>query len=143
MKIERETLTSVVIPFIIGILTIVTVLVVNVVVIIIIIVAISDSDNHSAFIGTIVILRRSNVDIDLTAEAFDAFLAGRALIAEAGGALDDTQLAELRAFRDTAVGAWEKAIAATVVHYINDTLADMASFGTDDYDFLDHANLFC
>ena len=32
----------------------------------------------------------------------------------------------------------EKVIAATVVHYINDTLADMAQIGTSDYRQKDH-----
>jgi hypothetical protein len=35
--------------------------------------------------------------------------------------------------------AWEGAIAATVVHYINDVLQDMGTFGTADYDFSSHA----
>ncbi len=81
----------------------------------------------------------SNAAIDLSGDAFEAFIAGRKLIAEAEGALSAAELDALRAYRDTAVAAWEQAIAATVVHYINDTLADMAAFGTSDYSFLDHA----
>ena len=42
----------------------------------------------------------------------------------ADGALDDGQLAELRAVAQTAVDAYEKSLAATVIHYINQTLAD-------------------
>jgi len=77
---------------------------------------------------------------DFTKQAFDAFLAGRALInANAGTELSTEQLDELRGYRDTAVLAWEKAIAATAVHYINDTLQDMGKFDTEDYSFLDHA----
>ncbi|MEL6186119.1 MAG: DUF4856 domain-containing protein, partial [Myxococcota bacterium] len=76
---------------------------------------------------------------DFTADGFQAFIDGRTLIVNAGGNLDATQLAELQGFRDAAVGAWEKAIAATVVHYINDTLQDMGKFGTMEYGFLDHA----
>ena len=44
--------------------------------------------------------------------------------------LTDDQIAELQVYRDQAVGAWEKAISATVVHYINDVLQDMNKFGT-------------
>ncbi len=83
--------------------------------------------------------RGSVVATDFTKTAFDAFIAGRTLIVNAGGALDDSQLAELQGYRDTAVGAWERAVAATAVHYINDVLQDMEDFGTADYDFLAHA----
>lgn len=40
--------------------------------------------------------------------------------------------------RDIIVENWEKAISATVVHYINDVLADMDKFGTVDYSYADH-----
>ena len=43
---------------------------------------------------------------------------------------------ELKAHRDAALSAWEKAIAATVVHYINDVIGDMEA---EDYSFYDHA----
>ena len=76
---------------------------------------------------------------DFTQDAFDAFLAGRTLIVNAGGNLSNEQLTELQGYRDTAVGAWERAVAATVVHYVNDVLQDMGDFGTDDYDFAAHA----
>lgn len=72
-------------------------------------------------------------------DAFRAFRAGRALITAAGGALTEEQSAKLIEHRDAALLAWEKAIAATVVHYINDTLGDMAAIGTDGYSFTDHA----
>ncbi|MEM7160391.1 MAG: DUF4856 domain-containing protein [Myxococcota bacterium] len=86
--------------------------------------------------------RGANVGTDFTKEAFDAFLAGRHLIATSGGALSDEQMTELQGYRDAALLAWEKAIAATVVHYINDTLQDMGAAGTDDYSFADHAKHF-
>ena len=38
-----------------------------------------------------------------------------------------------------AVGAWEKAISATCIHYINDVLQDMATFGSSGYSFSSHA----
>ena len=74
---------------------------------------------------------------DLTNEAYMAFYRGRKLIATAGGNLTDEQFTELQGYRDVAVLAWEKAIAATVIHYINDTIGDMDS--GDDYDFENHA----
>src|SRR5690606_28226472 len=57
----------------------------------------------------------------------------------AGGALSPAQLAELKTQRDIAIDNWEKVIAALVVHYMNDTLADMAKLGTAEYDFNSHA----
>jgi len=77
---------------------------------------------------------------DFTQDALAAFIGGRDLIASVDGELSDTQLDELREFRDAAVEAYEQAIAATVVHYINDTIGDMDDFtaGEGDYSFLDH-----
>lgn len=75
---------------------------------------------------------------DLTKEAFEGFLKGRALIAAAGEQLTEAQLTELKQHRDQWSNAWEKAYAATVIHYINDVLADMESFGAEDYSFVDH-----
>ena len=48
-------------------------------------------------------------------------------------------MADLVAERDKAVVAWEKLVAANVVHYINDVLKDMNKFEGEDYDFLGHA----
>jgi len=77
---------------------------------------------------------------DYTAEAWLGFYNGRALLAEtAGTPLTEAQATELAGYRDQALDAWEKALASTVVHYINDTLQDMGTFGTDDYDFGNHA----
>jgi hypothetical protein len=70
----------------------------------------------------------------------DAFLQGRKLLNDtAGVALTDGQKTELYGYRDTAVLTWEKAIAATVVHYINDVDADLGSIGTDDFSYADTA----
>ena len=63
---------------------------------------------------------------DLTKDIFQAFVAGRAIIAGEG---DINQVA---AQREIAAAGMEKVIAATVVHYINDTLADMSKLGTAD-----------
>ncbi len=73
---------------------------------------------------------------DFSTETMNAFIEGRRIIAEADGALSDEQLDALRAQRDIAVLGWEKAIAATAVHYINDTIQDM---NAPEYDFLTHA----
>lgn len=76
---------------------------------------------------------------NFTKDAFDAFVAGRAIIAEAGETLTEDQRTALTMQSDIAVSAWEKCIAATVAHYINETLADMNAFGTEEYSFEDHA----
>jgi len=76
---------------------------------------------------------------DFTADAWEGFTAGRALIAGADGPLSADDMQTLQQHRDRAVGAWEDAIAATVVHYINAVLGDMAAIGTADYDFGAHA----
>lgn len=81
---------------------------------------------------------RSN-PTDYSKVIFDAFLKGREIITTAGGALSDEQMSALQAQRDIIVLNWEKAISATVVHYINDTIGDMEKIGTDDYDFATHA----
>lgn len=78
-------------------------------------------------------------DTDFTAQAIDGFLTGRALITDAAGPLTDTQMAALKTARDQAMSAWESALAATAVHYVNDTLRDTLAIGTDDYSFEDHA----
>ena len=62
--------------------------------------------------------------VNLTQEIFDAFLAGRTAITNQG------TVAEISAYRQTAANGMEKVIAATVVHYINDTLSDMSKLGT-------------
>ena len=71
--------------------------------------------------------------------AFDAFVAGRRLITDAGGALDETQMAALKVQRDLAISTVEKVYAATVLRYVNLTAADLASCGTPAYSFADHA----
>ena len=76
---------------------------------------------------------------DFTKAAFDAFLAGRHLLATTKGALTAEELATLTGYRDAIVQAWEFAIASTVVHYVNDVLGDMKTIGTKDYNFYDHA----
>jgi plastocyanin len=77
---------------------------------------------------------------DLSNDAMVAFIAGRKLLADtAGTPLDASQMLELQGFRDTALMAWEKSIAATAVHYVNDTLGDYDNFGTDTFSYSDLA----
>lgn len=83
--------------------------------------------------------RGSKEATDFTAQAWAAFRRGRAIISHAGGALDAEQTAALAAARDEAIGAWERALASTVVHYANEVLGDLGRFGTPDYDFAGHA----
>lgn len=64
--------------------------------------------------------------VDFTKDIFDAFLAGRTAITNQGS------VEEISAHRQAAAEGMEKVIAATVVHYINDTLSDMSQLGTAD-----------
>lgn len=76
---------------------------------------------------------------DFTQAAMDAFLRGRAIIADAAGELTPAQLAALAAQRDLAIAAWEMALGATLVSSINAVLVDMGKFGAPAYVFEDHA----
>jgi len=76
--------------------------------------------------------------VDLTSEAYNGFYQGRKLITEAGGDLSTSQMADLVVLRDGAIAAWEKAIAATVVHYINDCIFDIAQPTLDFYGYAKH-----
>jgi len=81
----------------------------------------------------------SSTGTDLSADAFNALLNGRAIVSAAvGRELTDAELTALKAQRDLMVAAWEKAVAATVVHYINDVMADMDKMGAEDYSYADH-----
>ncbi len=84
---------------------------------------------------------RSNANpTDFTQTTMAAFIAGRKLINDAAGtALTEAQMTELEGYRDIAVDGWERSIAATVVHYINDTHADLEKFGTGEFDYADLA----
>ena len=64
--------------------------------------------------------------VDFTQQIFNAFLAGRTAITNQG------TVEEISAHRQAAANGMEKVIAATVVHYINDTLSDMSKLGTAD-----------
>ena len=85
----------------------------------------------------------AQVDTNFTKTAFDAFLVGRTILNSTTDNLNADELAALQEAALTASLTWEKCIAATVIHYINDTLSDMNDFVDDRYDsvnaFKDHA----
>ena len=72
---------------------------------------------------------------DLSGEVMNAFLAGRQIISNASnaGSITDDELATLHAQIKTAAVTWEKCIAATAIHYINDVTADMSGFSNGAY----------
>ena len=67
---------------------------------------------------------------DFSKDAMDAFMIGRRIVenAEIAGELTVAANEALQAQIKIAATTWEKCIAATVVHYINDVSADMADF---------------
>jgi hypothetical protein len=69
-----------------------------------------------------------------SADAWTGLIGGRSIIAASDGTPSEDDFAEMVAYRDLAVGAWEAAVAATVVHYINAILQDIGTYNTDDYD---------
>ncbi|WP_028117670.1 DUF4856 domain-containing protein [Ferrimonas senticii] len=81
----------------------------------------------------------ATVPTHYTTQAMTAFIAGRQLIANTQGALSDAQMTELQGHALDALDAWERSIAATVVHYINDTSNDLNSYGTEAFSFTDLA----
>ncbi len=82
----------------------------------------------------------ATVQTTLTEDAFDGFVAGRQIVQDAGdaGELTAEQATALDAEIRKAAVTWEKCIAATVIHYINDTIGDMNNF--QDGVFADLAN---
>jgi hypothetical protein len=72
---------------------------------------------------------------DLSTEAMNAFLSGRQVIANASaaGSITDAELAELQGYIKTAALTWEKCIAATAIHYVNDVIGDIAEFSNGSY----------
>ena len=83
---------------------------------------------------------KNYVPTDFTKEAIEGFISGRTILAEAtaAGSLSADQETALNTAIEQAVGAWEKCIAATVVHYINDTRDDIAKFTDGNYADLDN-----
>ncbi len=71
---------------------------------------------------------------DFTSDLWTSFLTGRAIIAQAGPSLRDSERKALRQQRDVAVAAWENVIAASIVHYLNETIASLGSASTGEFD---------
>ncbi|WP_419813287.1 DUF4856 domain-containing protein [Bacterioplanoides sp.] len=74
---------------------------------------------------------------DFSKNAMDAFLKGRQIIQDNFGTdpvAGEGYHVDLVEQAGIALENWEKAIAATVVHYINDTRGDLAKVGTVDFD---------
>lgn len=69
----------------------------------------------------------ATVETDMVGMAWEGFHGGRTLIAANDGALSDDDMTTLQEHAAMAVSAWEMAVAATVVHYINDVRADIYS----------------
>lgn len=95
--------------------------------------------NFSASVNAAKRDRGSVSPTDFSTETMTAFLTGRAIISQADGVLSDAQFADLLAQRDIALLGWEKSLAATCVHYVNDSVQDMEA---TDYDFVSHAKHF-
>lgn len=75
---------------------------------------------------------------DLSTQAFTAFYNGRKLLSDnAGTALTAEQMTELEGYATEARLAWEQAIVATSIHYINDVLnnddGDIDDIASGDY----------
>ena len=86
----------------------------------------------------------ATVTTDLTAQAMLHFIAGRKMITDNHGSdLSEFSADDQAKFREhvfQAVNAWEKAIAATVVHYINDVIADIENIEDGEYTSAEFAN---
>jgi hypothetical protein len=68
----------------------------------------------------------TKVPTDFTMEAWEGFVLGRLLLSETAGlGLSNTQLETLTSYRNQTISAWEKTIAATVVHHLNDCIQDL------------------
>ena len=72
---------------------------------------------------------------DFTGQANDAFLTARGILQDVAdaGAFSGTQLSDLNDQIIIATQTWEKCIAATVIHYINDVSEDIAEFESDGF----------
>lgn len=81
--------------------------------------------------------------VDFSTAAFNAFLTGRQIIQDNYGTNpveNEGYHLELVEQAEIALENWEKAIAATAIHYINDVIAETQSLGTDSpADFDDRA----
>ena len=83
-------------------------------------------------------LKVQQAGFDLSYEIMDAFLSGRQLITQK----PEGYLKYVEAYAAVAIGVWEKTLAATTIHYINETVKQMNSYGTSDYSFMNHAKFW-
>ncbi|MDB2386446.1 DUF4856 domain-containing protein [Shewanella sp.] len=73
---------------------------------------------------------------DYTTQAMTAFIAGRQLINDnVGNELTEEQFKELKDYTQKGLDGWERAIVATVIHYINDLSADLTLLANSDAEF--------
>ncbi|MCJ8277850.1 MAG: DUF4856 domain-containing protein, partial [Bdellovibrionales bacterium] len=70
-------------------------------------------------------------DTNFTRDSMDFFLKGRHLIADQ----PEGYLNYVQAYSLLALDQWEKVIAATAIHYVNSSIADLEAYGTADYSF--------
>lgn len=77
---------------------------------------------------------------DFSTEAMNAFLAGRQILSNAAnaGTMTTEEEAALAEHIKTAALTWEKCIAATVIHYINDVTNDMDAFDNGNFADVDN-----
>jgi hypothetical protein len=80
-------------------------------------------------------LASTNPKTDFRGEIFNSFIKGRHLISERPENYRKYVVANAR----VALGAWEKVLAATTIHYINVTVKEMNEYGTKDYLFKNFA----
>jgi len=76
-----------------------------------------------------------NSPVDFSAAAFNAFKSGRQIIQDNYGTnpVEDTGYhVALEAQADIALASWEKAMAATVIHYINEVIEETKTLGSND-----------
>lgn len=79
--------------------------------------------------------RNGSGTLDLSNDAFNAFLAGRALIHAKPAGYEKY----VEAYAAIAIYTWERTLAASAIHYINATRSEMDEYGTPQYLFANHA----
>ncbi|SMF12211.1 DUF4856 domain-containing protein [Pseudobacteriovorax antillogorgiicola] len=80
----------------------------------------------------------STTGLDLSSTIMNSFVKGRHLIAEKPEGYETAVTALATMIRID----WEKVLAATVIHYINDTISEMDQYGSSEYLFTDHAKFW-
>jgi hypothetical protein len=84
------------------------------------------------------IAKANGHEMDLSGNAMTAFLKGRQLITKAPANYKKYVVAQAH----VALANWEKALAATTLHYVNFTIAQMDAFGTQNYLFKNHVKFW-